>query len=402
MDALPDGGFIVYDATRTEAGDIAVVRRVRPDGIIVAAAGIGLAGSTGDSGSALAARISAHASVAGLPNGGFLVSEADTNRIRLVSSSGGITTVAGTGAKGFGGDGGPATQAQLSSPSSAAALTDGGFAIADSGNGRIRRVLSDGTISTLAVIDVEGIKAVAQGGVIAWNRNELFLVSSSGVVSSRIRLHPGLLVEAALLREDGSFLAAVTTAPTYSGSIRSGVFRVNRDGRTTLFAGKQSDTCAFPGPNHPATQTTLSAVDLAPDSGGAVLVLDFQSNRVRRVGQNGLMSTVAGGAGSKSDGLCGRGAGEIGMYAWNAFEIVRARATRQGVAVRIATTLPARVILQLRRGRRTVARRTTHVKAGYTVLRIRQRLAPGRYAISIDGRGKGGHQAPPPTRVRVS
>jgi hypothetical protein len=62
----------------------------------------------------------------------------------------GQRTVAGTGTAGFSGDGGPATAAQLSQPTGVAATNDGGFLIADSGNNRVRRVAADGTITTVA------------------------------------------------------------------------------------------------------------------------------------------------------------------------------------------------------------------------------------------------------------
>ena len=61
-----------------------------------------------------------------------------------------MTTIAGTGAAGFSGDGGPATAAQLYGPSAVAIASDGAIYIADSGNNRIRKVAPDGTISTIA------------------------------------------------------------------------------------------------------------------------------------------------------------------------------------------------------------------------------------------------------------
>src|SRR5690606_14489265 len=84
-----------------------------------------------------------------LPDGGFLLAENETHRIRRVGPDGLITTVAGTGAAGFSGDGGPATAAQLNTPRAVAVTDDGGFLIADEINDRIRRVAPDGTISTL-------------------------------------------------------------------------------------------------------------------------------------------------------------------------------------------------------------------------------------------------------------
>jgi NHL repeat-containing protein len=82
-------------------------------------------------------------------DGGFLIADTGNDRIRRVSPDGTITTVAGDGTRGYGGDGGPATQAELSSPHNLAVLPDGGFLIADEGNNRVRRVWPDGTITTI-------------------------------------------------------------------------------------------------------------------------------------------------------------------------------------------------------------------------------------------------------------
>jgi sugar lactone lactonase YvrE len=67
-----------------------------------------------------------------------------------IGSTGSVTTIAGTGAAGFSGDGGPATAAQLYGPSAVAVGSDGSIYIADSGNNRIRKVGRDGNISTIA------------------------------------------------------------------------------------------------------------------------------------------------------------------------------------------------------------------------------------------------------------
>ena len=71
------------------------------------------------------------------------------NRIRRVAPDGTITTVAGTGSAGYNGEG-LATAAKLNQPEGVAALPDGGFLIADTGNSRIRHVSPLGTITTVA------------------------------------------------------------------------------------------------------------------------------------------------------------------------------------------------------------------------------------------------------------
>ena len=91
-------------------------------------------------------------------DGGFLIVDVGNQRIRKVSASGTITTVAGTGVGGYGGDGGPATAAQLFNPHNVVEQTDGGFLIADTTNERVRRVAPNGTITTVAGTGVAGLR----------------------------------------------------------------------------------------------------------------------------------------------------------------------------------------------------------------------------------------------------
>ena len=84
-----------------------------------------------------------------MPDGSVLIADYDNHRIRRVGPDGIITTLAGTGAGGYSGDGGPATQAPLSAPEGVTVALDGNVSIADSGNNRIRRVGPDGIITTL-------------------------------------------------------------------------------------------------------------------------------------------------------------------------------------------------------------------------------------------------------------
>ena len=93
-----------------------VVRHVSPEGVITRVAGTGAAGDTGDGGPATQAQLNAPVGIAALPGGGFLFTDQGNNVVRQVSRDGVITRVAGTGAAGDTGDGGPATEAQLNGP----------------------------------------------------------------------------------------------------------------------------------------------------------------------------------------------------------------------------------------------------------------------------------------------
>jgi YD repeat-containing protein len=138
----PDGSLYIADTFNAR------VRRVGPDGIITTVAGTGIRVFSGDGGPASAAGFEQPLKVAVGPDGSLYIIDAD--RIRRVGPDGIITTVAGGGAFGFSGDGGLATLARLNQPQDITVGPDGSLYIADFGNFRIRRVGPEGLITTLA------------------------------------------------------------------------------------------------------------------------------------------------------------------------------------------------------------------------------------------------------------
>jgi len=115
-------------------------------------AGNGEAGSGGDRGPATAAQLAYPEGVAVDAAGNLYIADREDNRVRKVAAgSGTITTVAGTGIRGYGGDGGPATAAQLAIPEGVAVDAAGNLYIADAANDRVRKVAAgSGTITTVA------------------------------------------------------------------------------------------------------------------------------------------------------------------------------------------------------------------------------------------------------------
>jgi RHS repeat-associated protein len=140
----PDGSIYIADEGNN------LIRRVGPDGIITTIAGNGTRGYSGDGGPAGQAEFSHPDGVAIGPDGALYVADEGNNRIRRVGTDGVITTVAGNGTAGFSGDGGAATGAALNNPAGIATAPDGSIYIADTGNSRIRKVDSDGVIATVA------------------------------------------------------------------------------------------------------------------------------------------------------------------------------------------------------------------------------------------------------------
>jgi len=139
------------------AGDVFIadtgnsrIRKVTPDGVISTAAGTGTYGFNGDNGLAISAQVSYVSGVAVDAAGNIFIADRDNNRIRKVTPAGVISTVAGSSAGGFGGDGGAATSAKLAAPFGVTVDAAGNLFIADRDNGRVRKVNPDGFITTLA------------------------------------------------------------------------------------------------------------------------------------------------------------------------------------------------------------------------------------------------------------
>ena len=128
------------------------IRKIDPNGLIRTVAGTGQEGYSGDGGSASAAKLAYPWGAAVGPDGSVYISDTVNHRIRRVDLSGIITTVAGTGQSGYGGDGGPATAALLSYPEGIAVGPDGSIYITEYYSHRIRRVGPDGNIITIAGI----------------------------------------------------------------------------------------------------------------------------------------------------------------------------------------------------------------------------------------------------------
>jgi hypothetical protein len=136
------------------------VRKINTSGVISLFAGYGLSGPTygysGDGGPATLAQLSNIFGMATDGAGNVYICDADNNVIRKVNTSGIITTIAGNGTAGYGGDGGQATAAMLRHPLGVFVSSSGEIYIADHDNNRVRKVTTAGIISTVAGTGVPG------------------------------------------------------------------------------------------------------------------------------------------------------------------------------------------------------------------------------------------------------
>ncbi len=247
----PDGSLYIADNGNHR------VRRVGPDGIITTVAGTGASGYSGDGGSATQAQLGYPTGIALGPDGSLYIADAGNNRVRRVGPDGIITTVAGTGALGHGGDGGPATQAQLGYPTGIALGPDGSLYIADRNNSRIRRVGPDGGITTVAGTGIVGYGC--DGG----------LATQAGLN------HP----HGVALGPDGRLHIADT------GNRR--ICRVEPDGGVTIVAGTGTvgyDAATWASFGYP------NGIAFGPD--GSLYIAETYNHRIRRVNSSEALAAV--------------------------------------------------------------------------------------------------------------
>ncbi len=132
------------------------IRKINSSGIINTIAGNGTYGFSGDGGLATLAAFEDPAGVCGDESGNIFVADEFNYRVRKINSSGIISTIGGCGARGYAGDGGPATQAEFYYPSGVAADNMGNIFVADESNNCVRQINSSGVISTIAGNGVAG------------------------------------------------------------------------------------------------------------------------------------------------------------------------------------------------------------------------------------------------------
>ena len=235
--------------------------------IIRTAAGTGTRGYNGEGIPATQAQLDWPSGVAVGPDGSLYIADYYNYRVRRVGPDGIITTAAGNGTCKYNGDGMLATQAALCAPSGVAVGPDGSLYIADTNNNRIRRVGPDGIITTVA-------------GTGTWG------YSGDGMPATQAQLYKPYGVA---VGPDGSLYIADT------GNNR--IRRVGPDEVISTVAG--TGTAAYNGDGFSAAVAYIDnpqGVAVGPD--GSLYIADTYNSRIRRVGPDGIISTVAGNAAS--------------------------------------------------------------------------------------------------------
>ena len=177
------------------------VRRIAPDGVITRFAGNGLRGYAGDGGLAIDARLSGPNDIDFDAQRNVYIADTGNHRIRIVDSDGKITTFAGIGTAGYSGDGGPADQAQLNAPAAICFDASGQLYICNFGNHCVRKVSKDRSISTIAGTGKKGFSG--DGGPAA--NAELFQPCGVAVDKrSRVYIADSANCRIRIIREDGT------------------------------------------------------------------------------------------------------------------------------------------------------------------------------------------------------
>jgi uncharacterized protein (TIGR03437 family) len=282
-------------------------------GVISTVAGNGTPGYSGDNGLATLAELRYPASVSLDSAGNLYIADLGASVIRKVSS-GTITTLAGNGTAGFGGDTGPAASALLDQPNGIALDSSGDLFIADYLNGRIREI-SSGVINTVAGDSINGF-AGDNGPPLSAELNDpvAVAVDSSGNVyitdetNNRIRKVSGGVINTIVGNGKAGYVDNVAAtsgelndplgiAVDSSGNLYIADRSNNRvrkvsGGIITTVAG--IGTTGSGGDNGPATSAPLnSPTGVALDSQGNLYIAEAGANRIRKV-SNGIITTLAG------------------------------------------------------------------------------------------------------------
>jgi hypothetical protein len=257
-----------YGVTLDDAGNLYIcdnanrrVRKMTPTGIISTVAGNGTLGAAGDGGPATLAQIQGVHHVALDHSGNLYLADWDNHKVRKVTTDGVIRTIVGTGTPGYNGDGIPATAAQLNSPTCVAVDDTGNIYIVDKDNFRIRKVNTTGIITTIAGTGVAGY-------------------SPDGNTADTSELQ---YLYTIVLDKYGNVLFRDNARVRKIDAITGVISTIAGDG-----------TFGYSGDGGPATAASTNIGQISLDTAGNLFMTDGESDRIREVTFEGIIETVAG------------------------------------------------------------------------------------------------------------
>jgi trimeric autotransporter adhesin len=282
------------------------IRKVTPTGVISTVA-------TKDLGGAALPNLSTPIGVAVDGRGNLFIADYDGNTVSELSSAGDFRPIAGTGDYGFGGDGGPALQAHLASPSGVVIDGAGDVFIADGGNNRIRKVTPGGVISTVAgnetygfsgdggpasaanLNDPRGIAVDDSGNLFIADaaNNRIRMVSAGGIISTVAGSAAG-----GFAGDAGPALSAKLALPVAVAVDSAGnLFIADRGNKRIrkVSSGSINTVAGISDDGGPMSSAQLNfPVGIAVDAAGNLFIADSSDFRIRKVTPTGIITTVAG------------------------------------------------------------------------------------------------------------
>lgn len=271
----PSGEIYIADGNR--------IRRIRPDGVLATFAGTGAQGDSGDGGQASSAELNTPQGLAVDSAGNVYIADTLNHRVRRVATDGIITTVAGTGQAGYAGDNDLATRARLNLPTGLAIGLQDSVLIADTGNNVVRLLGPSGIINTVAGTGEAGYRGDGDRARYA------VLDGPAGIAfdeEGNLYIADTLNGRVREVRVDGSI-------ETVAGT---GVAGYGGDGGRAFAAELNVATNPFQGVGQ----------SIAVDSRGNLFIADALNHRIRRVDVRGMITTFAGGSTGANVGDGGR------------------------------------------------------------------------------------------------
>jgi sugar lactone lactonase YvrE len=307
------------------------VRYVNIAGVVSTVAGNGTAAFGGDGGPATSAQLNYPSTVDVDATGTVFVGDQANHRVRVIAPTGTITTAAGNGTSGFGGDGGPALEAELNQPTAVFAAADGRMLIADAWNHVVRVLTPDGRLVTVAgQPDVQGASGDGGpatqatldflSGVTEDHAGNIF-IADWGQRIRKVSKATGIIETVAgdgttgFDGDGGPARAAIVSSPSgltfdhagnllFADTMNHRIRRiaavngvVGPDSVITTVAG--TGVASYAGDGGPATKAALNqpmGVDVDP--AGNILIADTKNQRIRRIDTLGVISTLVGNGGT--------------------------------------------------------------------------------------------------------
>ena len=294
------------------------IRKISSAGTITTYAGTGIAGFNGDGGPARLAMVDFPLGMTLDPAGEIVFADALNYRVRKIDVSGKISTIAGNGIAGYGGDNGPATSASLNVPWGVTYDTAGNLYISDNGNAVIRKVSTsgiittyagngtigycgDGGLATLACFDGPKGLVTDSGGnlyVADQGNHRVRVVNAAGLINTVAGNGQGGL------SGDGGPATSAKIGNPKSVAIAGGVLYISSAGGSRVRSVRLSNgiintfigsIAGFDGGNNPPLSTEMLGPNgIVPLSSSSMLVADQLNARVREL-IGGVVKTVAGG-----------------------------------------------------------------------------------------------------------